>query len=380
MLAYLLWCLAAACHAWPSYGGLRDPSNCNPLAKDSHCPPDPAFAGKTSFDFDAASYNQDFETFWIVDDQTKQDRENRLRFAGDGRNGVEVRMTEPGQAPTLTSRQYLLFGKVTVKARAAKGAGLVTTIVLKSDSGDEIDWEMLGAFQNQAQSNYYYNSQPLFNTYNTTHAISPSSYDDLHTYTVEWTDTFLAFSVDGAARRTWQPGEIPPEKWPQTPMRIQLGLWAAAPSDDPGEIAWAGGVPAWSAAQPSGAAAAAAAALFHSVQVDDYAGWCDEFEQRGPPVEYSYGGGGEMKNGWADVRVSRCRKRREPGVTPPPPPPPAPSGTSSASSSASATMTGNAEPTDKGDDPDHDEGLGATVAPSASLALMAGIACMLRFW
>ncbi|KAK8140849.1 hypothetical protein G3M48_001618, partial [Beauveria asiatica] len=141
MLAYVLWCLAAACcHAWPSYGGLRDPSNCNPLAKDSHCSPDPAFAGKTSFDFDAASYNQDFETFWIVDDQTKQDRENRLHFAGDGRNGVEVRMTEPGQAPTLTSHQYLLFGKVTVKARAAKGAGLVTTIVLKSDSGDEIDW------------------------------------------------------------------------------------------------------------------------------------------------------------------------------------------------------------------------------------------------
>ncbi|KAK8141131.1 hypothetical protein G3M48_000734 [Beauveria asiatica] len=237
---------------------------------------------------------------------------------------------------------------------------------------------MLGAFQNQAQSNYYYNSQPLFNTYNTTYAISPSSYDDLHTYTVEWTDTFLAFSIDGAERRTWLPGEIPPEKWPQTPMRIQLGLWAASPSDDPGEIAWAGGVPAWSAAQPS----AAAAALFHSVQVDDYAGWCDEFEQGGPPVEYSYGGGGgggEMKNGWADVRVSGCRKRREPGVTAPPPP--ATSGTSSASSSASATMTGNAEPTDKGDgSSDDDEGLGAKVAPSAYLALMAGIACMLCFW
>lgn len=34
MLAYIL-CLAVACHAWPSYGGLRDPGNCNPLAKDS---------------------------------------------------------------------------------------------------------------------------------------------------------------------------------------------------------------------------------------------------------------------------------------------------------------------------------------------------------
>ncbi|KAM3473712.1 hypothetical protein MY5147_004649 [Beauveria neobassiana] len=371
MLVYLL-CLAAACHAWPSYGGLRDPSNCNPLAKDSHCPPDPAFAGKTSFNFDGASYNQDFEKFWIIDDQTKQDRDNRLKFAGDG-NGLEVRMTEPNQAPTLTSHQYLLFGKVTVKAKAARGAGLVTTIVLKSDSGDEIDWEMLGAFQNQAQSNYYYNSQPLFNTYNTTYAISSSSYDDFHTYTVEWTDKFLKFSIDGAERRTWQPGEIPAEKWPQTPMRLQLGLWATSPSDDPGEIAWAGGVPIWS----SQASVAAAAAYFHSVQVEDYAGWCDEFEQ-GPPIEYSYDG--EMKKGWADVRVAGCRKRREPGVTASPP---APSGTSSASSSASATMTDNAEPTDKGDgsdDPDDNEGLGAMVAPPAFLALMAGIGCMLCFW
>ncbi|KAM3504884.1 hypothetical protein MY11210_008180 [Beauveria gryllotalpidicola] len=380
MLAYMLCLAAAACHAWPSYGGLRDPDNCNPLAKDSHCPPDPAFAAKTSFHFDgAASFNQDFEKFWIVDDQTRQDRDNRLKFASDGNNGLEVRMTEPNQAPTLTSRQYLLFGKVTVKAKAAKGAGLVTTIVLKSDSGDEIDWEMLGAFQNQAQSNYYYNGQPLFNTYNTTYAISSSSYDDFHTYTVEWTDTFLKFSIDGAERRTWQPGEIPAEKWPQTPMRLQLGLWATSPSDDPGEIAWAGGVPAWSAQQqqqqPSDTAA-----FFHSVQVDDYAGWCDELEQGPPPVEYSYDG--EMKKGWADVRVAGCRKRREPGVT-------APSGTSSASSSssssASATMTGNnAEPTDKGDgseNPDDNEGSGAMVAPSAYLALiMAGIGCMLCFW
>ncbi len=34
MLAYILY-FAAACHAWPSYGGLRDPGNCNPLIKDS---------------------------------------------------------------------------------------------------------------------------------------------------------------------------------------------------------------------------------------------------------------------------------------------------------------------------------------------------------
>lgn len=104
------------------------------------CSPDSAFAGKTSFKFEGASYNEDFEKFWIVDDETKQDRD-RLKF-GDG-NGLQVSMTDQKQAPTLTSHQYLLFGKVTVRVKAAKGTGLVTTVVLKSDSGDEIDWVRL---------------------------------------------------------------------------------------------------------------------------------------------------------------------------------------------------------------------------------------------
>ncbi|KAJ2974208.1 hypothetical protein NQ176_g6176 [Zarea fungicola] len=151
----------------------------------------------------------------MVDEQTQHDRD-RLRFNGESKS-LEISMSGQNQAPTLTSHQYLLFGKVTVKVKAAKGSGLVTTVVLKSDSGDEIDWavadggktkqEMLGAFENQAQSNYYYNGQPLFNTYNTTYSLASSSFDEFHTYTVEWTDEFLRFSIDGAERRTWRPGQ-----------------------------------------------------------------------------------------------------------------------------------------------------------------------------
>ena len=226
---------------------------------------------------------------------------------------------------------------------------------------------MLGAFQNQAQSNYYYKGQPLFNTYNTTYAISSSSYDDFHNYTVEWTDKFLKFSVDGAERRTWQSGEIPADKWPQTPMQVKLGIWAVEGYNDPGEISWAGGVPDWSQ-KPFTAA-------FHSVEIEDYTGWCEEVEAS--PVEYQYDD--KMKS-WADVRVAGCRKRREPGVTAP-----APSGTSSTSSSASATKTDNAEPTDNDGDNDDDngsddnEGSGVVSAPPAILAFMAGLGCMFFF-
>lgn len=74
----------------------------------------------------------------MVDEQTQHDRDH-LRFNGESQS-LEISMSGQNQAPTLTSHQYLLFGKVTVKVKASKGPGLVTTVVLKSDSGDEIDW------------------------------------------------------------------------------------------------------------------------------------------------------------------------------------------------------------------------------------------------
>jgi hypothetical protein len=57
----------------------------------------------------------------------------------DGK-GAAFTIWQDGQAPTLTSNKYFLFGKVSVGVQAAKGPGLITAIVLKSDSGDEIDW------------------------------------------------------------------------------------------------------------------------------------------------------------------------------------------------------------------------------------------------
>lgn len=102
------------------------------------CPPDPAFACSTLFDFTTAGWNSNFEAFWSIDDDTARDNK-RIDFNTDGK-GASFEMREAGQAPTLTSHKYIFFGKVTVEVQAAQGAGLVTAIVLKSDSGDEIDW------------------------------------------------------------------------------------------------------------------------------------------------------------------------------------------------------------------------------------------------
>jgi beta-glucanase (GH16 family) len=44
-----------------------------------------------------------------------------------------------------------MFGKVEVAMKAAPGAGIVSSVVLQSDTLDEIDWEWLGADPDEVQ-------------------------------------------------------------------------------------------------------------------------------------------------------------------------------------------------------------------------------------
>ena len=237
---------------------------------------------------------------------------NRISFH-DGR-GAAFTVSREHEAPTLISNKYMLFGKVTAVMAAATGRGLITAMVLKSDSGDEIDWvrflpspqpyslylpsdetlqELLGAYDDQASSNYFYDGQALFNTYNTTYTLRNASL--YHSYTVEWTDKFLAFSIDGSVRRAWRLGDIPPDKWPQTPMQVKLGVWAVARDSDKGEIAWAGGLPDWN--EPH-------TAYVKTLEMTDYAGYCDDI--RAADAEYQYD---ERTVGWQDVRIAGCKRR-----------------------------------------------------------------------
>jgi hypothetical protein len=103
------------------------------------CPPNPAFASKLTFDFTKSTWGDQFTSFWTVDSSTSQDKRQLILNGTDGK-GAAFTIWKDGQAPTLTSNKYLLFGKVRVQVQAAKGPGLITAIVLKSDSGDEIDW------------------------------------------------------------------------------------------------------------------------------------------------------------------------------------------------------------------------------------------------
>ncbi|KYK54818.1 cell wall glucanosyltransferase Mwg1 [Drechmeria coniospora] len=300
---------------------LEDLASCDPLRKGTFCPPDPALAGNISIDFSKSGWDGGLEDFWSVDEASLHDKK-RLDFDTDGNDGVAMTISKEGGAPTLTSKKYLLFGRVSVTLKAAKGRGLVTTLVLKSDSGDEIDWELLGAFDNQAATNYYYDGKARYNVYNTTYALSSSSFDAFHTYSVEWTESILEFSIDGHVRQTWRFGDIAPGAWPQTPMRIKLGLWAVGagpdrsgptdPTVDRGEVAWAGGEPDWG----RDAGLHPFRAYFRALEIEDYVGHCDDIDDASSSdeVEYQYD---EKTWGWQNVRIRGCRSRRSAPLVPP---------------------------------------------------------------
>ncbi|KAL7910978.1 glycoside hydrolase family 16 protein [Trichoderma velutinum] len=289
---------------------LKDLSHCDPLKKDARCPPDPLFASKTSFDFTKTTWDDQFNSFWTVDSSTLQDK-RQLSFNNTDGKGAAFNIWQDGQAPTLTSDKYLLFGRVSVEVQAVKGPGIITAIVLKSDSGDEIDWELLGAFENQAQTNYFYDGQPLFNTYNTTYHLDVSSFASTQKYGIEWTPTNLSFSINNIVHKSWHIGDIPASKWPQTPMQVKLGIWTVSNSSDPGTVTWAGGLPNWPGHD---ADKNLYSAYFKTVELEDYTGGCNETD-KGADVEYLYD---ERTTGWQDIEINGCVKRSTPGAYPPP--------------------------------------------------------------
>lgn len=54
--------------------------------------------------------------------------------------GAAFTINQKGDAPTIDTKDYFLFGSVEVKMKVAPGTGVVSSIVMESDVLDEIDW------------------------------------------------------------------------------------------------------------------------------------------------------------------------------------------------------------------------------------------------
>ncbi|MCJ1248766.1 hypothetical protein MMC30_005985 [Trapelia coarctata] len=198
-------------------------TKCNPL--QGTCPADPALGSSQLFDFTKGSSSA---------------------FSAAGApsydsNGASFSVAKSGDAPTITSNWYIMFGHVEVVMKAAPGVGIVSSMVLQSDDLDEVDFEWLGADNTQVQSNYFGKGNTGSYNRGAFHA-NPGNQNGFHTYTVDWTANQIVWQIDGVTVRALTQANAEPNQYPQTPMQLKLGIWSGGdPSNAPGTITWAGG-------------------------------------------------------------------------------------------------------------------------------------------
>ncbi|KAI9840654.1 MAG: hypothetical protein M1838_003956 [Thelocarpon superellum] len=218
-----LFAVAVAVAAVLSPVSAQTSSKCNPLTSSS-CPPDPALGKSATIDFTQGASDM----FTSTGNPTYDS------------NGASFTIAKSGDAPTILSKFYIMFGNVEVSLKAAPGVGIVSSSVLESDDLDEIDWEWLGADASQVQSNYFGKGQTGSYNRGAFHA-DPDNQSGFKTYAVDWTADQIEWQIDGSTVRTLTSAAAAGQ-YPQTPMQIKIGAWSGGDSSNaPGTIQWAGG-------------------------------------------------------------------------------------------------------------------------------------------
>ncbi|KAL8687759.1 MAG: hypothetical protein Q9218_006164 [Villophora microphyllina] len=203
-------------------------TSCNPL-NTTTCPSNPALSTNHTFDLLTSTFPS---SAWNTTAGT-------LTYPVDG---AAFTIATRGDAPTLQSHFYLFGGVCEVWLRAAPGRGVVSSIVLQSDDLDEVDWELIGGNDTHVQSNYFGKGNTTSYDRALWHPISDPQ-ADFHNYTTRWTHEELEWFIDGALVRTLKYGDANGGKnFPQTPMNVRIGVWAAGDKDNNNyTVQWAGG-------------------------------------------------------------------------------------------------------------------------------------------
>lgn len=145
---------------------------------------------------------------------------------------------KPYRGAEVYGKSPVKYGRIEVRMMAARGSGILSTMFTWKDGSqqssvfwEEIDVEIFG--KNNAtewQSNIITGYDPTRHS-EEVHTSNTSLADDFHTYSVEWTQAYVAWSIDGVeVRKTW--GQQAPSL--QSPAGIRFNLWAS------NSAAWAG--------------------------------------------------------------------------------------------------------------------------------------------
>ncbi|KAG9234692.1 concanavalin A-like lectin/glucanase domain-containing protein [Amylocarpus encephaloides] len=203
-------------------------TDCNPL--NTTCPNDPAFGISHTFVFNESSTVTD--TFNITN--------GVLNYTN---GATEFTINKRKDSPTICSDWYIMFGSVSVVMRAAKGTGVISSIVLESDDLDEVDWELMGGNATHAETNYFGKGNTTSYDRAVYYPVDSDVHENFHNYTLDWTAEHLKWMIDGTVVRVLNFSQANGGKnYPQTPMTLRLGIWAGGDPDQPKDVVeWAGG-------------------------------------------------------------------------------------------------------------------------------------------
>lgn len=153
--------------------------------------------------------------------------------------GAVFTINKLGDSPTLRSKFYFFWGRSEIWLKASPGKGIISSIMFLSDDLDEVDWEFIGGDNSNASTNYFGKGFEDF-TKGEQHVVGGVQ-DGYHNYTIVWTKEALDFYINGnLVRKTL--AKDAGKYYPQTPMRVNLGIWAGGdPRNKKGTIEWAGG-------------------------------------------------------------------------------------------------------------------------------------------
>ncbi|KAH7126400.1 concanavalin A-like lectin/glucanase domain-containing protein [Dactylonectria estremocensis] len=203
-------------------------SECNPL-NQTNCDPNPAFGT---------------EAYWHFNQTPSLDlwRTTVGSVPYDADKGATFTINKQGDSPTIRTNFYFFFGRTELHLKAASGVGIVSSMMWLSDDLDEVDWELLGYNNTHATTNYFGKGREDFSVAQQ-HYMKDGMQDDYHNYTTTWTSSQLQWYIDGELVRTLKPAEAnSTDNYPQTPMRLSIGIWAGGDPDLPdGTREWAGG-------------------------------------------------------------------------------------------------------------------------------------------
>lgn len=170
-------------------------------------------------------------------------KQNQGKIDWDEKGGATFTIERSGDSPMVQSRFYMLFGRLEVVMKAAKGRGIVSSAILQSEALDEIDWEFLGTNTTHALTNYFGKGNTTsFDRGKEFPMAAPQ--DEFHNYTIDWTKERIQWWLDGKMLRELVPAQaLNGFNYPQTPMNVRLGMWAGGDTRNnaAGVVEWAGG-------------------------------------------------------------------------------------------------------------------------------------------